>query len=92
MSTVVRLLDRQPGEKPKREVAGFLIEENIPPPAPLGRRAALREVMSVLEVNQSILVSLDYDKSEIYLVAKEQKGKTFTLKKFTNGYRVWRTA
>jgi len=91
MSKIVRLLDREPGQKAQLEVAGFIIDSDIPPPLKLGAmKAALREVIGALEIGQSFLAPQDYDRAEIYRVGKEFKDRLFSAKKMTNGTRVWR--
>ncbi len=87
----IRQLDREPGQRPRTEVAGFVIEDNVPLPTPRGRTNPLRVAMQALEVGQSFLIPGATSTRGALGVAKLVEGKRFRTRTLSTGVRVWRT-
>lgn len=86
---VVRILDREPGSGPAIEVAGFVIENDVPRPTPRGKKNPLRVAMEALEVGQSFFAP-GAASSVIHGIAKLMKAKKFQTAGKQGGIRVWR--
>ena len=87
---VVRMLDRDPDQKPVIEVAGFVIESDVPQPMARGKANPIRQAMEALEVGQSFLIPGAKSTSGALGIAKLMKGRAFRASKRSNGVRVWR--
>ena len=91
MSRVVRMLDCEPGQKPKVEVAGFVIENDVPLPVGRGKENRVWQAMNALEVGQSFLIpGCDAKTNQALSVAPRFPDRVFRTKKMTTGVRVWR--
>lgn len=89
---IVRMLDIEPGGKPVIEVAGFVIEDGLPPPVERGKMNPVRQAMEALDVNQSFLIASAKSTSGALGIAKLIKGKRFRTSLRSNGVRVWRVS
>ena len=90
MSRVVRMLDREAGQPPQVEVAGFVIENDVPQPMGRGKDNPIRQAMEALSVGQSFLIPGAKSTSAALGIAKLMTDRKFRTSKKSNGVRVWR--
>lgn len=87
----IRQLDREPGQRPRTEVAGFVIDSDVPMPMERGRANPIRLAMEALQVGQSFLIPGAKRTTAALGVAKLVEGQRFRTRTLSTGVRVWRT-
>lgn len=86
----IRHLDREPGQRAQVEVAGFVIESDVPPPIERGRGNPIRQAMESLQVGQSFLIPGARKTAPVLGIAKLVQGRKFRTRTLSTGVRVWR--